>query len=214
MKINDSNTRKIFENAIKRYFDGQISRKQLAENARSLCQKIDKSDSNLRALVELALNWSVRQPTTEFIEVRGRILDFYQTLASNDEDKLESTVGEYIRNENFPKTKPTEDDVKILIKKVLKLYFDDEISENFLHEVVFEIMHKFPKATYYDYNFKDKVLLGILITIDDWNVSYSDENDYIEDQLLEYFENGTGPEALDSKKYYEKYIKDKKKNPY
>jgi hypothetical protein len=77
-------------------------------------------------------------------------------------------------------------------------------------EIVTRIMHSYPKSSFADYEFQDKILLGILITIDDSDILLSSHY-YIEGELSEYYNFGTGYGVMDDKEYYEKYILPNKK---
>lgn len=203
MKSESSIIEKELRLAIYQYFTGKISRRELASVAR---QNLGQSELE-KGLAE----WSVKQTKDEFLKTRTLLVELYQKVDFEYYTDLQDEVDKYLEKVNFPE-EPTEEDVKILVKKLIGEYLEDEISETLQMEIVTRIMHSYPKASFAEYEFQDKILLGILITIDDSDMLLSSHY-YIENELAEYYRYGRGFAVVDATKdYYEKNILPNKKN--
>jgi hypothetical protein len=94
--------------AIYQYFSGKISRRELANVVR---QNVAQSELEKGLAI-----WSVNQPKDEFLRTRTLLVELYSIVDFDYYSELQVEVDKYLEKANFPKD-PTEEDVKILIKK-------------------------------------------------------------------------------------------------
>ena len=198
-----------FNIAANSYYSGKISRKELAEIALEL-ESQTPNNNELKALITSLSKWNINQGREEFTTTRREFYKYQSTSEDEDIfDSLNQNIITYLASIGLPDNS-TKEDIKPVFKKAIQSYLNNEFSEIFLMRIAEYLMVNNPGD---GFNLQDKVLLGLLIIVQDWFMYLEEdvENAFLEPELKEYLEFETGFEAMDSKEYYEKEIKPKLK---
>lgn len=190
--------------AVNRFVSGSISRTELSKVASELYSQIE--DKKIKKLLEEISEWSVHQAKKDFISTRESFYKYYQTINEIEfNDELDSNTVKYLSSIGLPTNSEVEN-IKPVIKKAISDYFENKFSEIFLESIASYLMNTNPGDGFNV--IKDKVLLGLLMILQDWFItSRNTENSYIETELKEYLEFGTGFKAMDQEDIFEEDIK-------